>query len=473
MTAAAAKKTGNKLEFPEPSAKQWAFIRCNKRYLVYGGARGGGKSHIARWYAVLLALKFAGIKILIMRKTYPELTKNHIRPLMKILRSKNPDKKQRIAEYNKTEKTFFFPNDSTIEFQFCEREDDLGKIQGGEWDVIIIDEAEHFHELWIKEIDACVRGANDFPHQLILTANPGGPGHHYLKRIKDRRFLPDEKAENYEFIQALVTDNPYLQKLDPNYIKVLDSLPGKLKEAWRYGSFDIYEGQFFDGYIDNAAGYESGINTHVIKAKQPGSGWKYYMAYDWGSYHPWAALYFAVDYDGRAYAIHEVYGMQKGEYNRGNKWIDEKQFAEIVKVEKNHPWLRGQRIRHIADPSIWKAQNTGLSTADIAAKFGIYFEKGNNDRIPGWKQVRARLQMDDDGRPMLYIFNNCEHLRRTIILMQHDKNNPEDIDTDGEDHLMDCLRYFCMANPIKPEYELEERDPMIDPLNQYARKGRR
>ena len=108
MTAAAAKKTWNKLEFPEPSEKQWAFIRCNKRYVAYGGARGGGKSHIARWYAVLLALKFAGIKILIMRKTYPELTKNHIRPLMKILRSKNPDKKQRIGDFKRNEDTVVF-----------------------------------------------------------------------------------------------------------------------------------------------------------------------------------------------------------------------------------------------------------------------------------------------------------------------------------------------------------------------------
>ena len=51
---------------------------------------------------------------------------------------------------------------------------------------------------------------------------------------------------------------------------------------------------------------------------------------------------------------------------------------------------------------------------------------------------------------MLYVFRNCKGFIRTIPLLMYDEHRPEDIDTDGEDHIADAVRYLCMARPIKP-----------------------
>lgn len=459
------KNAMKQIHFPTPSQKQLDFMMCNTRYLIYGGARGGGKSHIVRWLAILLALVFKGIKILIIRKTYSDLLMNHIRPMKQILRSGEKNNKDRIARYNGTEKTFYFPNGSTIEFQYFARDEHESNIRGGEWDVIAIDEATLLHEEWIKKIDACVRGANNFPHQLWLTANPGGPGHNYIRRLKNRQFLPEENPEDYTFIQALVTDNPALMEMDPNYIKTLEALPPKLRQAWLEGNWDIYEGQFFEEIRNDPEHYGDRRHTHVIPGFKPPHGWKIYMGYDWGYNKPFSAIWFYQDFDGVLYAALELYGCKKGEPNEGLKWTDDKQFAEIARIEREHPWLAGRKIHHIADPSIWSAAHTGLSTADVAWKYGIKFEKGNNERIAGWRQVHNRLDFDKEGFPRLYFFDNCPELLRTMLLMQYDENVPEDLATDGEDHAPDVVRYVCQSNPVKPHVELEERPPVFDPLD--------
>ena len=84
------------LKMPRPNEKQLLALREQHRYVGYGGARGGGKSWFVRWKAILLALRYAGIKILITRKTYRELLNNHIAPLQTLLTG--------IARYNSTDK---------------------------------------------------------------------------------------------------------------------------------------------------------------------------------------------------------------------------------------------------------------------------------------------------------------------------------------------------------------------------------
>ena len=110
---------------------------------------------------------------------------------------------------------------------------------------------------------------------------------------------------------------------------------------------------------------------------------------------------------------------------------------------------QGQNIIGVADPAIWNAE-TGESIAERAAKHQVYFSKGDHERLPGWMQLHYRLAMDDNGYPMLYVFKNCKGFIRTIPLLMYDEHKPEDIDTDGEDHIADAVRYLCMARPIKP-----------------------
>ena len=455
------------LKMPAPSERQVLFFKAKQKYVIFGGARGGGKSWAVRWKAVLLALKYPGIKVLIMRRSYPELLANHINPLKNTLYG--------IAKYNGTEHEFRFPRGSTIKFMYCAKDDDLRNIQGHEYDVIAIDEATQMTEEQIKSIGACVRGTNGFPKRLYMTCNPGGKGHQYIKRLKEGRFREGEKPEEYVFIQSLVTDNKALMKQQPDYIEQLKALPPKLRDAWLYGNWDVYEGQFFEEFTDDPEHYLDKKFTHVIEPFDPLPGWKIYRSFDWGYQHPFSVGWWAVDYDGVFYRILELYGCRKDQDgtvlpDEGVKWNDDVIFSEIARIEREHKWLQGKHIEGVADPSIWAGAETGVSRYDTAVKARVYFEKGNNDRLPGWMQCHYRLAFDENGYPMMYVFKNCEAFIRTIPLLCYDEHTPEDLDSTMEDHVADEWRYFCMLNPIRPRMHHEQRRPLSDPLDQYRRR---
>ena len=100
-------------------------------------------------------------------------------------------------------------------------------------------------------------------------------------------------------------------------------------------------------------------------------------------------------------------------------------------------------------------------------RYGIYFTPGDNARIPGWMQMHYRMQFDENGYARMYIFDTCKAFIRTIPLLQYNEHKPEDLDTDGEDHVADECRYMCMSRPIAPIPVKEERVIISDPLNQF------
>ena len=430
------------LQLPAPSGKQKLFLRDTHRYVAYGGARGGGKSWAVRMKALLLCLRHPNIRILILRKTYRELMNNHIEPLLALI-------PQGIARYHKTDKVLRFQNGAAIWFGYCSCDRDLDQYQGAEYDVIFFDEATQFQEDWIRKINLAVRQPNGLPKRTYYTMNPGGVSHSYFKRLFiDRRYQEGEIPENYSFIPALVTDNHALMRQQPQYIKELEALPPKLRKAWLEGSWDITEGQFFEEFRDNPAHYQDRQYTHVIDPFPVPKSWKRYRSFDWGYNKPFSCGWWAVDSDGVVYRILELYGCT-GSPNEGVRWTPQQVFSEIAKIEREHPDLAGEKIIGIADPAIWSAE-TGKSIADVGAENGVYFTRGDNKRIPGWMQMHYRLRFDKAGYPMLYVFRNCKDFIRTLPLLQYDKVKPEDLDTEGEDHIADETRYFCMARPIPP-----------------------
>lgn len=459
------------LALEAPSPKQVQFYKAATKHVGFGGARGGGKSHAVRTKAVLLAFEYPGIRMLIVRRTYPELVNNHINQLRVLLRD--------VARYNDKDKVFKFVNGSTINFMYCAKDSDLDRLQGVEYDVIFLDEATQLSEHQMKVIGACVRGANDFPKRIYYTMNPGGQGHGYIKRIFiDRRFEEGENPEEYSFIQSLVTDNKALMAKDPDYVRQLEALPPKLREAWLYGRWDIFEGQFFEEFRDSpdpAKAAEEGVTveelmqqrrwTHVIEPFEPPKGWTICRSYDFGYNKPFSCAWWAVDYEGVIYRILELYGCTRTP-NEGLKWAPDRQFAEIARIEREHPWLAGRRITGVADPAIWDASH-GVSIAEEAARKGVLFTPGDHERIPGWMQCHYRLRFDDNGYPMMYVFSSCAGFRRTIPGLMYDEHKVEDLDTDGEDHIADEWRYMCMSRPIKPVLpQRAEVQFTSDPLNQ-------
>ncbi len=444
----------------QPNEKQRLFLLDRHKHIAFGGARGGGKSWAVRTKAKLLAFRYAGIRLLIVRRSYPELMNNHINILRNELAG--------AAVYNDRDKILRFMNGSTVNFMYCDRDGDLDRIQGVEYDVIFIDEATQLSEYQMKSIAACVRGVNPFPKRVYYTCNPGGRGHGYIKRLfVDRRFKDGENPEDYSFIQSLVSDNTALMKAQPDYVKQLEALPPKLREAWLYGKWDIFDGQFFEDFVIGNEIEKSELRfTHVIKpfdiSRGEARGWKLYRSYDFGYNRPFSCAWWAVDYDGVIYRILELYGCTSTP-NEGVRWTPEKQFEEISRMEREHPWLKGRDIQGVADPSIWDASR-GESVADTAARYGVYFTPGDNKRIAGWMQCHYRLQFDSEGYPRMYVFENCRAFIRTVPLLTFSASNPEDLDTSGEDHAADEWRYFCMDRPIRPIVR-EEKRIISDPLN--------
>ena len=216
--------------------------------------------------------------------------------------------------------------------------------------------------------------------------------------------------------------------------------------------------------------YQTCSGTHVIKPFEIPKDWKIYRSYDWGYGKPFSCGWWAVDYEGCAYRILELYGCT-GTPNEGVKWSNKEQFGKIAEIEREHPWLKGKRIQGVADPSIWDGSR-GISVAEEADKNGVWFEPGVNDRIPGWIQMHERLRFDENGKAMMYFFDTCKDAIRVIPLMMYDEHKPEDLDTDLEDHILDECRYFCMMRPIAPRVIEEKKEPMHDPLDQFKQVGR-
>ena len=426
-----------------------------------------------------MAARYPGITQMIIRRSYPELYANHIKPFLQML-------PRGSYSYNDTRKEISLPNSSRIIFRYCANDADLLNFQGTECDVMYIDEATQLTEEQFRVLAACVRGALDgVPKRCYLTCNPGGIGHQWVKRLfVDRRFKPGERAEEYSFIPAGVRDNKALMRAQPDYIKQLEALPPKLRDAWLYGNWEIFEGQFFEDFrtepdMRAAEAHGESLTAEELRAQRrwvhviepfdlnAGScrGWRIMRSYDFGYGKPFSCAWWAIDYDGVIYRILELYGCT-GTPNEGVRWTPDQQFAEIARIEREHPWLRGKKIEGVADPAIWDASR-GESIADTAARYGLYFTKGDNERIPGWMQCHYRLQFDEEGYSRMYVFSNCAAFIRTVPGMMFSRTAPEDLDTEMEDHVCDEWRYMCMSRPVAPLRPVERRVMMNDPLGRY------
>ena len=414
------------------SDKQLQFFASKKRYVAYGGARGGGKSWALRKKITLLCMRYNGIRVLLLRRTFPELRENHINTLLTELKG--------IAHYKESEKVFTFHNGSTIKLGYCDSERDVLQYQGIEYDIICMDEATQFTEYQFQTLTACLRGANDFPKRMYLTCNPGGVGHEWVKRLfVSKRYKEDEKPEEYEFISATIFDNKILMEKDPHYLSMLNNLDEKLRQAWRDGNWDMLAGQYFS---------EFDRSVHVIEPFIIPEHWKKYRAIDYGL-DCLACVWVAVD-ELNNYYVYREYGEPDRIISDGAK--------DIIELSK------GEYIQYTVAPSdIWaRSQETAKSKADIFRENGLPLIKGNNNRETGWLALKDLLKVyetDENKRESrLKIFSSCVQLIEYLPSLQRDAKKPTDCMTEPHNitHLPDALRYFAVqyiypSAPAKPE----------------------
>ncbi len=451
-----------------PSPRQQEFFRSEARHTAYGGARGGGKSWAMRRKMVMLAMRYAGLRLLLLRRSLQELRENHVLPLQRELAG--------YAAFKKDERAFLFPNGSRLTLGYCDRDDDVLQYQGAEYDVIGFEEATHFKEQWIVFISTSLRTTKEnFSPRIYYTCNPGGVGHAYIKRLFiDKQYLSGETPTDYCFIPALVYDNRVLMEADPNYVRRLEALPEHLRRAHLFGDWNVYEGQVFEEFRNDVAHYGDRIGTHVIAPFTPPAEWQIYRSFDFGYARPFSVGWWARDGDGRLYRILEFYGCKRGEANVGLRMTPEEIFREIGTIEREHPWLAGKSIVGVADPAIFDASR-GESIAATGERYGVYFERGDNRRIAGWMQLHNRLSFDERGVPMLYVFSTCTGFIRTLPILQYSRVYPEDVDSDMEDHIADETRYLCMLVPMTSSKKESVKsvtvmDPLDRPITTYVHR---
>lgn len=477
-----------------PQPKQLRFMERPEYEVLYGGAAGGGKSD-ALLIEALRQVHIPHYRALILRKTFPQL--GELIDRSQVLYPRIYPK----AVYNESKHQWRFPSGAKIMFGSMQRTGDRIKYQGRRYDFIGFDELTHFtweeySYMFSRNRPSRAPGATEKTRCYIrATTNPGGVGHGWVKArfidpappmtpIREYATVHTPEGEVRQvrrtriFVPATVYDNKALLDDDPDYIGRLAMLPPKERDALLYGDWDSFEGQYFTEFRmtpDEEKCREAGITVgdaqrqrrfvHVIEPFDIPKGWTLHRSYDFGYAKPFSCAWWAVDYEGTAYRILELYGCTEVP-NEGVKWSPERQFLKIREIEQTHPWLRGRHIDGVADPAIWDASR-GESIAETAAKFGVYFQPGDHKRIPGWMQCHYRLQFDENGYPRMYVFNTCRAFIRTIPQMMYDTTYMEDLNTKLEDHVADEWRYFCMSRPVAPLVMPEEKIVTFDPLNQF------
>lgn len=423
------------------------------------------------------ALRQVGIphyKGLILRKTYPQL-QELIDKTLRYYPQAYPK-----ARYNGSSHTWTFPSGAKVIFGSMQYAKDRIKYQGQAYDYIAFDELTHFS--WEEYSYLFSRNRPNGPGTRVYirsTANPGGIGHGWVKE----RFItaappmtpvretvtwtrPDgvseERTQARIFVPSTVFDNKALLDNDPQYIQRLASMPDAERRALLYGDWDTFSGQVFTEWRNDPEHYRDRVNTHVIEPFLIPAEWTIWCGLDWGYSRPFSVGWYAVDGERRMYRIRELYGCT-GEPNVGVKWEPSEVARAIRRIEAEDPNLRGRTIRRVGDPAIWGSDGTE-SIGALMERERVYFDKGDHSRIDGKMQVHHRLAFDEQGHAMLYVFDSCKHFIRTVPALVYDETDVEDIDTDGEDHIYDELRYVCMQNPIAAPRRRRIEEQPFDPL---------
>lgn len=450
-----------------PTKRQWDFIRCPCDQILFGGARGGGKtagSLLDFWYHAIEHGPNA--RGLMVRRQRTDLKDTQLAAMQLY---------GNAAEWKEHGSYFQFRSGARLWFAYLENEKDAMAYQGFSLTRCYIEEVGQFPSIDVVwKLMATLRSTAGVKCQMRLTANPGGPSHFALKSYfvdngPDRIVRDPDTGLTRAYIPSRLVDNPFLLANDPNYINRLRASGGEnLQRMWIDGDWDAgLEGQFFN---------EWSRTRHVIAPFAIPSHWIRIRAMDWGSAKPFAVYWACVvqddmEHDGRVLprgaliVYREFYGMQPGKPNLGLKLPAEEVARQIVSSET----VNGVRERvhyGVLDPAAF-AVTSGPSIAETMLRHGVVFRRADNRRVSrdrrtgGWDQLRARLRGDEEGRAMLFCFSTCHNLVRTLPMMVHDQHRPEDLDTEAEDHAVDAIRYVVMSRPYRARQMTEADDRSI------------
>lgn len=453
--------------------RQSAAFQSRATEILYGGAAGGGKSHLLRVAAIAHCVAVPGLQVYLFRREFPDLFKNHmvgpggfpalLAPWLgggqcEILYSKN---------------LIRFRNGSCINLCHCEYEKDVYGYQGAEIHFLLLDELTTFTRSQYTFLRSRVRLgglpipaglAGVFP-RIIASSNPGGVGHNWVKAMfvdfarpmEVKRAEAEDGGMLRQFIPARLEDNPTLRQNDADYEQRLQGMDDPaLVKAMREGDWNILAGGMFDDV------------WHARLALRPfpvPPSWRIDRAFDWGSSKPFSIGWWAESDGtpatmadgaersfprGTLFRIAEWYGWDGRNPNVGLKLSDAEIGRGIRERERDAPW--GTRVSPgPADSMIFDVSPGYPSIAADIAKAGVTFvsaDKKPGSRKAGWQALRGRLRAAKAGdreTPGLYVFDTCEQFIRTVPVLPRLARDRDDVDTNAEDHIADETRYRVLA----------------------------
>lgn len=462
-------ETGRILHKFIPQPAQVPYITSPADITIFGGARGGGKTFgsLGDWWL------------------HAETYQSNARGLM--LRKARADLKDTIsiaadlfgnaAKWIHGDAYFQFRNGARLYMAYLENEKDAQGYQGWSLTRVYLEEITQFLSLEpMMRLLATLRSPAGIRCQMKGTCNPGGPSHFAVKSMfidnGPNNIVKDpETGLTRVFIPSRVADNPALLKNDPGYINRLKGVGSpQLVKAWLEGDWDVVEGAFFPEFSQA---------RHVIPSFPVPNDWVKFRSMDWGSAHPFSVGWWTVCQEtfvhderviprGAIIRYREWYGAKPGFGNVGIKLPAEDVGRGIVERETDPTTGRREYVAYgILDPGAF-AVVSGPSIAETLGRCGAHFRRADNIRVSrdrkmgGWDQLRKRLKGNAEGEAMIFFFRHCSNIIRTLPMMVHDSVNPEDLDTDLEDHAVDETRYACMSRPFLARHDaIRDRNPFL------------
>ncbi len=430
---------------------QTKFLSCPHYEVLLEGNRGGGKTDallmdFAQWVGRGFGEEWVGA---IFRLTYPQL-QDVIGKSHKWFRRIFP-----TAKFNSSKNYWQFKTGERLYFRYGQTEEDYWNYHGHAYPFLGFEELTNWKDASFYEAmqSTCRSSDPRVPRWIRATTNPFGKGHSWVKeRFQIGKVAPcvpsGPKGKERLYIHSSLLENTILTAADPDYITMLQNLKEPARRAaWLDGSWDINVGTFLA---------EVWNEKQCVVAPFPiPAHWKVWTAMDWGYSKPYAVIWLALSDDGIFFVWRELYGMSPDEPNVGTK-EDAGTVARKVKQIMERDARMGYEYRmNLADPAIFSKIGADRSIGQIFRENGVRW-------VPAWNAKGSRIngaaeivRLLAEGR--LKFFSSCKHCIRTLPALTPDEYNPEDVDTDEEDHLWDALRYGVMRKRRAPV--TEERTP--------------
>ena len=435
---------------PGPQTEAFRFFWCFE--ILYGGAKGGGKTD---WLLfdfldpdLISKPNYRGI---IFRRTFPRLRE---------IIDRSHQWFSTIAEYVKQDRCWIWPSGAKLYFAHCQFEESKYDYQGHEYQYMGFDQLEEFTQSQYDFLKVQARTSDrEISVRIRATANPGNVGHLWVKRrfVDDRKPMQvykDQLGLTSIFIPAKIYDNPSLIKNDPMYVKRLQSLPEQDRKALLDGDWNIFAGQYFK---------EWNPVRHIVEPFYIPKIWKRFIAGDYGHKNPSSIGWYAINPEGGIIRYKEIYeeGMN---YDVLAERICAMSEEEDISYAVFDPAIFGDKQHHSTD----KDSREGRSGAEIIqgkiselrGERSFLVTRADNRRIEGWRTVRQNLSKDGGFK----VFSNCVYFITTFPANIHDEKRPEDLDTDGEDHSADEFRYASMSRPPSTDLRIDKKYDENSPM---------